>query len=153
MIALSPLKDEDVKIIKTWPPYPQEFSELDYAIRDGGWLDSRENSDYLSIHINEKLIGFIGMSGIKENEADILIAMHADYICKGYGSSAMKMAIEYYFRKYNLSKITLVVRKTNHIAKHVYEKLGFKDFGESTYNMQGKLIEFWNMYIENKFLC
>ena len=153
MIALSSLKSEDIEIIKTWPPYPPEFLEIDYAIRDGGWLDSIKDSDYLSININGILIGFIGMFGIKENSGEILIAMHADYIGKGYGSSSMKSAIDYYFKKYNFSQITLDVRKTNPIAKHVYEKLGFIDCGESTRNIQGKSVEFWDTYIENKSLC
>jgi hypothetical protein len=41
--------------------------------------------------------------GIWESNGDILITMHVDYIGKGYDSSAMKMAIEHYLKKYNLS--------------------------------------------------
>ena len=39
MIELRELRDEDIAIIKAWPLYPEEFSDLDYSLRDGGWLD------------------------------------------------------------------------------------------------------------------
>ena len=148
MITLLTLTLEDVKIIKAWPPYPPEISKLDFAIRDGGWLDTKKDADFLSVYTNKILIGFIGLYEINENNGEFLIAMHTDYIGKGYGSSAMKMAIQHYFNKYRLAKIKLRVRKTNHVARHVYKKIGFKDCDESIRNIQGKLVEFWDMYID-----
>jgi hypothetical protein len=38
-IVLSSLEPNDITIIREWEPYPAEFSELDYALREGGWLD------------------------------------------------------------------------------------------------------------------
>ena len=35
----APLTGPDISVIKSWPPYPAEFSGLDYALRDRGWLD------------------------------------------------------------------------------------------------------------------
>jgi diamine N-acetyltransferase len=152
MISLSLLTQDEKIEIKKWPQYQSEFLELDYAVRDGGWLDTIEGADFLSIKAEDKLIGFIGLYGIKESQGEILIAMHPDYTGKGYGKCALKMAIEHFFTKYSLLKITLCVRKTNKVAKHVYEKLGFVDCGESSRTIQGKSIDFWDMYIDNSVI-
>ena len=141
------MKAEEKEFIKTWPKYPKEFSELDYALRDGGWIDSKEDADLLSVYLEKMLIGFTGLFGINNKHYEILIAINADYLGKGYGTTAMKLALKHYFMKYNMDKITLCVRKSNKIAKHVYEKIGFSDDGESKKVIQGTEIDFWDMYI------
>jgi hypothetical protein len=39
MIELRPLRADDVAEIKKWPRYSGGFEQMDYAVRDNGWID------------------------------------------------------------------------------------------------------------------
>ena len=45
MFTLRPITSDDIAIIREWPPYPPEFRDLDYALREGGWLDEYRRKD------------------------------------------------------------------------------------------------------------
>ena len=145
MIKLSPLSPEETTEIKAWPPYPAAFAALDYAIRDGGWLDTRKpGADFLAVYAEKTLIGFVGL-----NEADFLIALHPEHLGMGYGTLAEKMALEHYFRKYDMDRISAVVRKSNHASLRVCEKNGFVVDGETVLTIQDQPVEFWRVHIDN----
>lgn len=62
--------------------------------------------------------------------ANIRIALfNARYFGQGYGSKAMRLAIDYGFKVLKLHRISLGVFAFNPRAIHVYEKLGFKREG------------------------
>lgn len=50
-------------------------------------------------------------------------------INKGYGTEAMRLAVDYGFTHLNLHRIGLDVLDFNPRAIHVYEKIGFKQEG------------------------
>jgi len=59
--------------------------------------------------------------------ASIRIALfNPQYFGKGYGTEAMKLAVDYGFKHGNLHRIELGVYDFNPRAIHVYEKVGFK---------------------------
>ncbi|TFH01539.1 MAG: N-acetyltransferase [Candidatus Thorarchaeota archaeon] len=48
---------------------------------------------------------------------------------KGYGSEAIQLLLDFGWKHLNLRRIELSVFAFNERAKHVYEKLGFKEWG------------------------
>lgn len=59
--------------------------------------------------------------------ASIRIALFdPQYYGKGYGTEAMRLAVDYGFKQGNLHRISLGVYDFNPRAIHVYEKIGFK---------------------------
>jgi ribosomal protein S18 acetylase RimI-like enzyme len=60
----------------------------------------------------------------------VWIGVKAKYEGRGYGQSAMRTII-HDAKKKGIKKLTLEVPSTSPNARHIYEKLGFKDTGEA----------------------
>lgn len=89
--------------------------------------------DYSIIDIKtEKLIGTVGLDNIDSlndtAELGIFIG-DKDYWNKGYGTEAIKLILDFGFRRLNLHNIMLHVYSFNERAIHCYEKIGFKKAG------------------------
>ena len=81
---------------------------------------------------DHRFIGTVSLSGIDwlSKTAGIGIAIHSPQDWeKGYGTEAMQMLIDFGWHHLNLRRIELSVHAFNPRAKHVYEKLGFKEWG------------------------
>jgi hypothetical protein len=66
MIRLRPLRGSDVSLIAEWPPYPGDMEQMDYALREKGWLEEfRQKPDTSSYAVEDDgdLIGFIRLRG------------------------------------------------------------------------------------------
>lgn len=94
---------------------------------------NRSSSDLvLDIKIKEtsKLIGTIAFRNIdwdkRVADAAIFIGDKKEWN-KGYGTEAMKIMLEIGFKELGLEKILLQVRPSNLRARHVFQKLGFKE--------------------------
>jgi diamine N-acetyltransferase len=37
-MKLRQMNEQDITVIENWQPYPQEFKDLDYALRNAGWI-------------------------------------------------------------------------------------------------------------------
>lgn len=52
MIKLRPIRTDDIAEIKNWPVYVDGFEQMDYALRDNGWIDefwNRPNTWIISL--------------------------------------------------------------------------------------------------------
>lgn len=81
---------------------------------------------------DDSLVGEVVINQIDEDNrsANIRIALFdSKYFGQGYGSEAMRLAINYGFKTLNLHRISLGVYDFNPRAIHVYEKIGFKREG------------------------
>lgn len=92
--------------------------------------NSIEENPYFDILINNEKIGELNLSIISNTELNIVwIEIRDDYRGRGYAQSILKSLIK--FAKENkFKKITLEVPGVSPDAKHIYEKLGFKDIGK-----------------------
>lgn len=151
LINLIPITEECIAQIKAWPPYGDGFEPMDYALRQGGWLDEyRGKADtwiYVALSGNET-VGFSLLSTINKGEAEFRIALHPHHTGMGLGRELTIKTLKTGFRELGLNRIFLIVRKNNYPAMKVYERLGFKKVGESTHDIQGKSIEFFDMDID-----
>lgn len=153
MITLRNLIPEDIPLIKSWPPYPAEFSDLDYSLRDGGWLDEYSTKTGAEIFVAEyqyRIAGFSLIAKEDGNTAEFRIALHPGNIGNGIGKTLTLLTLHHGFLDPDISTIRLIVRKNNTRARKMYEKLKFQHTGESTSITNGRIVEFFTMMIDRK---
>jgi nicotinamidase-related amidase/RimJ/RimL family protein N-acetyltransferase len=153
MITLRVLLPEDIPFIKSWPPYPPEFSELDYSLRDDGWLDEycrKAGTSILIAEDHDRIIGFSILSKCESGSAEFRIALHPDNLGKGMGKTITLLTLRQGFSDPAISTIRLIVRKSNPRARKLYEMVRFRNTGEYTLEIMGKPVEFFTMVIERK---
>ena len=96
MISLRPLQEPDISIIKSWPSYPAEFSGLDYALRDRGWLDEYVGKKGTEIFVAEDsgtLVGFSILTCEKGGSAEFRIALHPEWVGHGLGKTITRLTL------------------------------------------------------------
>jgi RimJ/RimL family protein N-acetyltransferase len=97
---------------------------------------------------DERLIGFISLSGIQWNHGDAFVGIgigERDCWGKGYGTDAMRIVLRYAFRELNLQRVSLGVFEYNPRAVSSYKKAGFSVEGimREHLNRDGRR---WDLY-------
>jgi diamine N-acetyltransferase len=124
---------------------------LDYALRNGGWLDEYGSSDTAEILVAEDEEGTIGFSLITRKtgaDAEFRIALHPHRLGRGLGTMLTLMTLRHGFSDPSLKTISLIVRKNNPRAQRLYESLQFHHCGECTELVQGEPVAFRQMAID-----
>jgi len=117
MIALRSIFPGDIAKIKKWPPYRGGFEQMDYALRDNGWLDEfrdRDDTRIFAAELNERLVGFSLLSTAAAGDAEFRIAIHPKWTGKGLGTEVTRATLQAGFGRQALSRVHLIVRKTIH---------------------------------------
>lgn len=149
-MVLRLLKEDDITLIQHWPTYPPEFEELDYALRNNGWLTEYRNIPNTKIYIAEQAgetVAFSILSKTGGTEAEFRIALRADKLGHGLGKIITSMTLAKGFTEIALSRIHLIVRKNNSRAIRLYKRLGFNENGDCWKNINGKQVNFLVMEI------
>ncbi|HVP96920.1 GNAT family protein [Methanoregula sp.] len=150
MIALRPLTDADVPVIKAWPPYPPEFAGLDYSLRDGGWLDTYRNNNGNEVFAaidGSELVGFSLLLRDHNGSPEFMVALHPGRIGGGLGKTIVRLTLAQGFSRPDVGRIRLIVRKNNFRAQALYASLHFARTGALTKEVQGVPVEFSTMEI------
>ena len=145
MVVLYPIEPKDVVAIKKWPQYTGVHSQMDYAIRENGWIDCfcDDPNNYCFIaKIKELRVGFSLLIHNGNREAEFRIAVHPDFVGSGYGKQIIHKTLEIGFKKYGLNVINLIVRKNNSIAQSLYLDFGFTQQGEIKKIYKVKILSF-----------
>lgn len=153
MITLRPITPSDIPWIHGWPPYPAEFMELDYALRNSGWLDEyrdKNGADILIADDNGEIAGFSILSREPGGRAEFRIALHPERLGQGTGYDVARLSLAHGFSDPHVRTIRLIVRKTNPRAKRLYEALHFRNTGECIEEIQGTPVEFFTMEIDRE---
>jgi diamine N-acetyltransferase len=156
MISLRPIAEEDFAEIRKWPPYELEFAQMDYALRQGGWLDEYGKKPETWIYVAEsdgRSVGFTLLSVTGKGEAEFRIAIHPHSTGIGFGRQIAVAILKIGFLKLKMDRIYLIVRKNNYRAMELYERLGFRRTGESIHAIQGQPVEFFDMEVTMETFC
>lgn len=149
-VTLRQLTEEDAAAIAQWPPYPQAFALLDFALRKGGWLDQFPESSRAHRYAawqGDNLVGISILADIAEGDAEFYIALHPDHIGQGFGESITRQTVLAGFKHLGLSRIHLKVRDWHETAMAVYERVGFTRQGTCVAPIQGQPVHFIIMEI------
>ncbi|MFC1847096.1 GNAT family N-acetyltransferase [Chloroflexota bacterium] len=145
-IYLSPIEDKhiqhymsfssDPELIATmgWEPFlPNEKGRfIDFCkVLTLPNLKGSESVVFSITHtINDKPIGYVSIKGVNrvEGYAEIGIAiMDKKYRGKGYGTEALKQAVDHASNELGLTSLGLTVFPTNQVAIQAYKKVGFQE--------------------------
>ncbi|MEN6611064.1 MAG: GNAT family N-acetyltransferase [Methanoregulaceae archaeon] len=151
MVTLRALAPSDIPVIKAWPAYPDEFLDLDYALRDGGWLDTygaRADTRILVAESDGCLVGFSILTDNEGESAEFRIALHPSRIGTGFGKNLALLTLASGFSCPDTLRIQLIVRKNNPRARRLYERIGFAPAGECSKEIAGRSVGFYRMEIE-----
>ncbi len=114
-----------------WKPFlPNEkdrFIDFTKVLTIPNLRDSESIVFSITSAIN-KAIGYVSIKGInrKEGRAEVGIAIiDKEYRGKGYGTEALKQAVDYAFNKLDLTSLGLTVFPSNKRAIQAYERVGF----------------------------
>lgn len=156
-MLLREINEQDIAIIKNWPAYPEEFKDLDYALRDSGWIDEYLGKDSTWIYIAEDsgiAIGFTILSkdSATSRQAEFRIALNPDYLGQGFGKRLTRMTLNKGFQELGLQRLYLIVRKSNPRARRLYENCGFMETGECRKEIQGIMVDLSEMALEKQAL-
>lgn len=100
-----------------------------------GLSEKKDRKDFAIIDSqSQDFIGEVVFNEIKNNVANIRVALLPKYFNQGYGTEAIRLAVDYGFKKLNLIKITLGVYSNNPRGIRVYEKCGFQKSSETKIN-------------------
>ena len=92
MISLRKLTDADLTEIHQWPPYAGDMQQMDYALREQGWLEELRpqpaNAIFAAI-AGDELIGFSILARTAATEAEFRIARTNDPHRIGRTSAAL----------------------------------------------------------------
>ena len=149
MLQLRNLTVEDVAEIGRWPPYPSEFVELDYALRQNGWLDDfgfRPDAWCFAVENAGELIAFTIVSGTGRAEAEFRLALRGDRIGMGLGAEIIPLTLKK-ASDLGFTRIHLLVRKNNPRARRLYRRMGFAKRGECSRSINGLQVLFDRMDI------
>lgn len=145
MPELRGLREGDVAQIKGWPPYPRDMEQMDYALRENGWLDecrARPDAFVYAVEEGGDLIGFTILLKTGAAEAEFRIALRPDKTGLGLGESITLQTLKMGFEDHRFSRIHLIVRKNNGRGIRLYQRVGFVDRGECRKDIQGVPIDF-----------
>jgi diamine N-acetyltransferase len=154
MIQLRNLVPDDMTAVRSWPPYPPEFGDLDYALRSNGWLTEYWNKPdtwCFAVEQAGELIAFSILSKTGEAEGEFRIALRVDRTGQGLGGAITTMTLAKGFAEIGLTRIHLIVRKNNPRAIRLYTRLGFAERGECFKNINGKQAHFLIMELLKQF--
>lgn len=150
MLKLRSIETGDAAIIHGWPAYPAGFAELDYALRDNGWLAEYRHKPDTSIYVAKQrgeIVAFSLLSKTGEARAEFRIALRPDKLGLGLGKTVAAMTLARGFSKPGLNCIHLIVRTGNTRAMHLYRQLGFRGKGGILKEVNGRLVDFLGMEI------
>lgn len=154
-MILREMTEQDAEFIQSWSVYPEEFKDLDYALREAGWISEYLGKKGTKICVAEDsgvLIGFAILSRDdvdgKISRAEFRIALHPDILGQGAGEKLARLTIRKGFEELGFQSIYLIVRRSNLRARKLYVHCGFKDTGECRKEVNGIVVDFQEMELE-----
>src|SRR5690606_7189119 len=91
-------------------------------------LTNNQFARYIVLELADEIIGYGGMWTIMDEAHITNIAVRAQYRGRGFGEQIMR-ELMVAAACLGMRRMTLEVRVSNHIAQHLYEKMGFYPSG------------------------
>lgn len=130
-------------VIKMKRPEGENFVASNAVSLAQAWL-YRDDGDVFpfAIYDDDTIVGFMLLEeDMEQARLDLWrIMLSPEQERKGYGTAAVKLMIQYAKDSGRYRSIYLLCAPENHIARHIYDKLGFQPTGEICYgDVQMKL--------------
>lgn len=145
MVRLAKLTREHQTIIASWEPYGAEFVELDYALREGGWIDEFwGKADIFVAMKDDEVVGFSLLHDDAQG-CEFRLALRSDKLGIGLGRVIAEATLYEAFETLGKPSVYLIVRLNNLRAQKLYNALGFESTCEVTKTVNNLLVRFIKM--------
>lgn len=136
---LRKIEEKDLAIRVKWMNNPLIYTTMHYDLpvlleNTKLWFEKNKNVESRIDLVFEDGNDVVAMGGLTSKDSKVLkaelyIFVSPDCQGKGYGTKAIKLLCQYGFERFGLQKIYLYTDSDNLSAKHLYEKVGFKQEG------------------------
>lgn len=150
-IRLGPLTESESAVIHGWPPYTDDMAQMDYALRQDGWLDefwAKPDCRFFGATEGDELVGFTMLIGTGPAEAEFRIGLRADRTGRGLGAEITLQTLRLGFGVLSFNRIYLIVRMNNLRGLTLYRRFGFVEQGACCREVQGIMVDFLRMGID-----
>lgn len=106
-------------------------------------VEKGEIAGFVELECLDNLFGVWRINGVTVSEK---------FRQKGFGKQLSEFAVEF-AKKQKASKILLLVRPDNYVAKKIYKKLGFQSTGLWKSQINGKRAEEWVLELEKNYIA
>ena len=130
-------------VIKMKRPEGENFVASNAVSLAQAWLYRNDGDVFpFAIYDDDTIVGFMLLEeDMEQARLDLWrIMLSPEQEGKGYGTAAVKLMIQYAKDSGRYRSVYLLCAPENHIARHIYDKLGFQPTGEICYgDIQMKL--------------
>lgn len=130
-------------VIKMKRPEGENFVASNAVSLAQAWLYRNDGDVFpFAIYDDDTIVGFMLLEeDMEQARLDLWrIMLSPEQKGKGYGTAAVKLMIQYAKDSGRYRSVYLLCAPENHIARHIYDKLGFQPTGEICYgDIQMKL--------------
>lgn len=109
--------------LKTYLPSPFPEDGARRFIQD--CLDQKETRKAYAIVVDQKMVGCVGVYGIKDGQASLSYWIGKEYWGKGYATAAGEQMVREAFTTMNLDSLEACSILSNRASSHILEQLGF----------------------------
>lgn len=150
-LVLRDLETGDISAINDWPPYRQEYAEMDRYVRKDGLpekfhRDSRIKT-FAAVGQTGEIVGFSSLIENRKNQAEFVVFIRDDEIGKGVGERVSRMTLHQAFSVAGYQEVNLVVRRHKSKQIKLYRKLGFRMVDERLLEREGQWVPFFEMVL------
>ena len=158
-ISFRKLKLEDFNVVLNWNQDEQfceanswpENRDNDELFQWWNWCVTKQSKDFirLGIEYENTLIGYVDLANIKNNSAEIGIAIGESKLWHfGIGTQTIKKLMDYATEQLGITIFHGETHETNHRSRKMMEKLGFTEvsrIGSEIYlGKEAKLLQYIN---------
>lgn len=151
-LILRPLCEEDVRRLGRWRDNPSpllwgyNYGSLSPGERET-WLYTKQHGRnlYFAVDAPEApLVGYLGAKRINRFTRSALfgIVFSPDGQSKGYGTEAMALFLDFYFRRLAMRRLELEVNQFNTRAMALYRSFGFQIVAEKEEVFENQALDF-----------
>jgi RimJ/RimL family protein N-acetyltransferase len=154
LIYLIPAKVEDAeKMLKAMRPEATQnlsfFEEKPDLVRQMKYLErmtESQNDHLFCVMANGRLVGTVGLHEcdyFNRNARIGTLIFNPDTRGRGYGTKAIRLVIEYAFKKLDLRKVYVNLLADNQRRQSYFQRLGFRQEGylEKEYFLRGEYLD------------
>jgi diamine N-acetyltransferase len=139
-VTIRPMKRADLDAMIQWRPFADPlYQPFDFPRQSKTeqvrWFEWRSRDPDRRLYTIEsegqQVIGSLTLREINgRRSARLGITIGADFVSKGYGTEALRLFLDYFFREMGFERMELDVASTNIRAVRTYRSLGFREVGQ-----------------------
>jgi RimJ/RimL family protein N-acetyltransferase len=134
------MRQADLDAMANWRPFADPlYQPFDFPRRTRSehthWFNWRSQDSTRRLYTiqdqERRVVGSLTLRNIEgKRSARLGITIGADYVSQGFGTEALRLFLDYFFRELGFAQMVLDVAATNLRAVRCYRAIGFRETGQ-----------------------